>query len=169
MIYLILGFVFFCVFVISHILCARCGLMNVQLSRLLFLSIFWLVVYAAIVQLFDVAAGPGMRSAPLLFTSQALYFLICLTYIVECSLVPYGSPSMKILEWVSRQADAEATHGQLREFLAGEKLIQTRLEDLIAGSYIHFDGARYRLQPRGLRIARLMKAYRGILRREAGG
>ncbi|OGH59281.1 MAG: hypothetical protein A3G34_03080 [Candidatus Lindowbacteria bacterium RIFCSPLOWO2_12_FULL_62_27] len=170
MFWLAMGVLFFLLFVATHILLARAGVMCVELPKLLGLAVLWLAVYGAVWAVGGgMPAGTGFWNVPLAFTSMALFFLFCLCYILECNLVPYGSPSMKILEFVNRSAGAEASHVQLKDYLTGERIVQSRLDDLVASGYIAFDGARYTLQPGGRRVARLMRAYRQLFRLEAGG
>lgn len=159
--------IFFFLFVISHVLCARRKWMGVELSRLMALCLLWLVLYALAIVVFpETMISTG---SPLVLSSLVFYVLLCLSYIVECNLIPYGSPSMKILEFVNRQAGKEASYGQLKEYLTGQKIVLTRLDDLVAGGYVSLDGGRYVLRPSGARIAWIMDAYRGLLRRPPGG
>ena len=115
------------------------------------------------------AGQPFMHRTPLPLTAAVLYVLLSLAYVIVYTAVEVDSPSALIALLVSERGDHGMTYADLRGVLTDETLVLARLHDLVAAGSVSFEGTRYRLEPRGVTIARVFGAYRAILGRGLGG
>lgn len=110
-----------------------------------------------------------VRSPALPVTAIVLYVLLSLVYIVVYTAVEVDSPSVLIALLVHHRGAQGITYAELREALTNENLVLNRLADLVAAGSVSSDGSSYRLEARGLIIARVFAAYRALLGRGLGG
>jgi hypothetical protein len=116
------------------------------------------------------AAGqPFIRGTSLPLTAVALYVLLSLAYVIVYTAVEVDSPSALIALRVSERGDEGMTDADLRDVLTDDALVLARLRDLVAAGSVSRDGTQYRLEPRGVMIARVFEAYRAVLGRGLGG
>ena len=133
------------------------------------------------------AAGGGARAGDVLrlgrlgipalastadFLQVGSFFIACmLAYIVVYSALAADSPSLVLIQQIAAAGTAGLSHESLLERASARVLIDPRLQDLISDRVADFDGARYRLRPKGVRLARLVTFYRNTLMRrfEKGG
>lgn len=122
----------------------------------------WAAGHSAAGQLF-------IRRTSLPWTAAVLYVLLSLAYVIVYTAVEVDSPSALIALLVSERGDQGMTYADLRNVLTDDTLVLARLRDLVAAGSVSRDGTRYRLEPRGVMIARVFEAYRAVLGRGMGG
>lgn len=106
------------------------------------------------------------------FLQVGSFFIACmLAYIVVYSALAADSPSLVMIQQIADAGAAGLSHEDLLERASTRVLIDPRLQDLISDRVADFEGARYRLRPKGVRLARLITFYRNTLMRrfEKGG
>ena len=171
-----LALALFCIFslVLTHGLGIRLRLFTTKWAALFILAFAWLAVYFGLAEIAAPWIQHQAQTRPLfgarwLLSSELLYVLLSFVYFVEFTMVLHESPSMRILREILSRADGGTTEADLRKLFTDENLIRPRLEDLANGGYAAFDGSHYTLLPNGLRIVRLVRAYRQFLRLGIGG
>jgi hypothetical protein len=148
-----------------HVVWFRASLPSHRVQALLALFASGLVFLATLL-MWSPACGD---STPLPATALALYIVCSFAYIIVYTAVEVDSPSALIILIAAGRAEEGITHAQLHDELTDDMLVLARLRDLISAGSVSFDGTRYRLEPRGLLIARTFEAYRALLRRGLGG
>lgn len=155
-------------FALSHVVAFRMRLVGHRFSTLIMLTLPWALVYALATRTLEGRPhSTDVWHAPLSVTGLVLFELLALCYVVGVNGLDYTSPSMMIINAVA--AAGELDDEQLRTRLTNEALIVARMDDLLAGQYIAFDGRQYSLLPRGRQVARIIGAYRALMRRGFGG
>ena len=173
MIHLISSIVFFCLFLITHVVWFRVRPPKLQLHALLLLGSIWLAIYLASLIVFPGLYQLGVShehspfGVPLVLTSAVIYTLLCLCYVIVYSGVEVESPSAKIMLLIYQRG--KMSYAELREIFTNERLVLPRLGDLVSGGSVAFDGVHYRLGPRGAMVARVFEVYRRLLRQGLGG
>ena len=165
MIYLLSAFLFFLLFLISHITGYRLKIFRFQPLVLLSISAVWLGIYIVFIQKFS---APH-RGANLVFTSLAFYLLLCLGYVAESNVIENDSPSMRIVRMIRNHPEGRISYQELKREFSNEEFVLPRLNDLVTKGHVAFDGTRYSLRAPGLAIARLARLYRQLIRRGWGG
>lgn len=111
------------------------------------------------------AAGPAaLRFAP----AEALHLLLfytglTLAYIITYSAVQVDSPSLVIVAAIAAGGGAGLGRDALFAGLTDEILVRPRLEDLVRDEVVAFDGAVYRMCPRGSRFLALIVGWRRLM------
>ncbi len=82
--------VFFSLFVITHILSVRTGLLKPGIPPIVMLSSFWLL------------GEIGCLGTPLISAPLVTYALLSMWYIAEYTLIQYESPSLKMMRFIDR-------------------------------------------------------------------
>lgn len=113
----------------------------------------------------DVPTG----GVPLPATALMLYVLLSLAYTIVYTAVEVDSPSALIVLLVQERGDQGMAYAELREILTDDNLVMARLRDLVAVGSVSATGSQFRLEPRGLLIARIFATYRTLLGRGLGG
>jgi hypothetical protein len=114
-------------------------------------------------------AGGPVGGVPLPATALVLYVLASLAYIIIYTAVEVDSPSALIVLLMRERGDQGMTFSDLREVLTDDNLVMARMRDLVAVGSVSDTGTQFRLEPRGLLIARVFAIYRGLLGRGLGG
>jgi hypothetical protein len=115
-------------------------------------------------------AAPYMGGAtPMPATALALYVLMSFAYVIIYTAIEVDSPSALIALLVHERGTRGMTLAELRELLTDDNLVMARLRDLVAVGSVKATGNEFRLESRGLLIARVFAAYRALLGRGLGG
>jgi hypothetical protein len=174
MIFLVSALFCFLSLMLTHGLGIRLRFFTTAWAALFYLALGWLAVYFGLAAI----AGPwigrhaqahALLGARWLLSSELLYVLLSFVYFSEFTMVLHESPSMRILRDVLSRAEGKTTERDLRKLFTDENLLLPRLQDLVSSGYASFDGSRYVLRPNGIRIVRLIRAYREFLRLGIGG
>ncbi len=114
---------------------------------------------------------PAIGTAADLLQIGSFYIACMLAYIVVYSALAADSPSLVLIQQIADAGAAGLSRESLREQASAAVLIDPRLQDLIKDRVADFDAGRYRLRPKGERLARLITFYRNTLMRrfEKGG
>lgn len=157
---------FFVLFVLSHVLGYRLGMLRHHIERVIVLCLFWFGVYA-LWFLWAVTAG-ACESTALVFTSFILYGLLCLTYLTQSLVLQAGSPSMTIVSLILQNPGQWIDYETLLKNFSDEELILFRMRDLIHSGYVTLKGDTYCLTARGSRVAKLFDSYQRVIMRTMG-
>lgn len=113
----------------------------------------------------------ALQGTPDFLQVGSFYIACTLAYIVVYSALAADSPSLVMIQQIADAGAAGLSHEKLLERASAGVLIDPRLQDLLTDRVADFDGARYRLRPKGVRLARLITFYRNTLLRrfEKGG
>lgn len=98
-----------------------------------------------------------------------LYASLALSYVVSYSAVEADSPSLVIVLNIVKAAPDGLREERLSKIMTDERLVLTRINDLIESGLVHFDRARYKLTPNGITLANIFIFYRGLLGLPKGG
>lgn len=175
MIYLLSAGFFFLLFFSTHVLAFRLGFMKFQTPAFLLISLVWLAAYllslhglGRLMQSFELSDS-GFWGAPLTMGSVVLYLLLCLAYVAESNLVENDSPSLRIIKSILRHPLGKLTIKDLEKEFNDQEFIVDRLEDLVKHGHVEKMGELYHLALRGAFIAKIIGAYRQLIRKGVGG
>ena len=139
------------------------------------LSVLSFLVFIASVATFEVlrlttgAVGFLPQSAWDYWNFLMLYVALTLAYMITYSAVQADSPSMSILLLIEQTGGRGATVAGLTGALNDQVLVVPRLDDLVVGRLVIFEGRRYNVTPNGSFLARIYIFYRALLKMEKGG
>jgi hypothetical protein len=151
-----------------HVLWFRISPPRTRVQALLVLFAVGFVVFAAALAW----AAQSRRLAgpvPLPATALVFYALLSFAYIIIYTAIEVDSPSALIALLVHARGDEGMTFRELREVLTDDNLVMARVRDLVAVGSVSHTATGFRLEPRGLRIARTFDIYRRLLNRGRGG
>ncbi len=139
-----------------HIIVWRVHLPRRQIKALL--VIFTLVPVAALLGV-QYAGSPtlGMFSAPDVFRLVLFYLSFSLVYICIYSAIEIPSPTLTIVSFLARPRPSGCSEQQVADLLIQTDDLNTRIRAMISGGMIALNDGRYRLTPKGRRIARLFE------------
>jgi hypothetical protein len=174
MICLASAFSFFLLVILTHVLFFRLRLMQFQMERFFVICLIWGAVNIAYLFWTVRLAGEGTGalsscSTNLIFSSIAVYGLLCMAYLAQCTGIQVESPSMKIIGLIQRDRRRGITHEELQRCFTDEELVLARLDDLVRCGYVLEEGGVYRLTQRGSGIAGFFGAYQRMIRRNMRG
>ena len=170
MICVLLALSCFILYVLSHAVAFRAGLIRFELIRIFVLMLLWGIVYFFVANSIRLELGwkSSLFDLPLFWSSLLLYVLMSFWYFGETTVVRHPSPSMKIVAALSKNG-GEISAEEIRKQFSNEELIVSRLNDLVAHGHIKYDGNSYTLLPSGDLVVRIFRRYRQLLGRNLGG
>ncbi|MBI4372553.1 MAG: hypothetical protein HY585_02350 [Candidatus Omnitrophica bacterium] len=170
MICVLIAFLCFALYILSHVIAFRAGVIRFELTKLLFLMALWGSIYCLIAIYFVLGArGQSALPVSLFWSSLILYGLMSLLYFGEITSIQHLSPSMKIIVALSKKNTGEITPEEAKNLFSNQELIISRLDDLVAHGHIQYQGGSYTLGPKGKVVIGLVQFYRRLLGRTLGG
>jgi hypothetical protein len=92
-----------------------------------------------------------------------------LAYIIIYSGLEQNSPSMTVVQFVAGAAEQGRSPQELYNLFGSQRLVDERIDSLLASKLIEPKGAGYALTKQGLFWAQLFRAYRKLFHLEPGG
>ncbi len=166
MVYFFLASICFILFIFSHVVTYRLGIICFENWKLILLALIWSIFYLLLAFKTNLLAFSVVK---LEWSSYVCYWLFILWYIGEMTTIQYSSPSMKILKALLRHPEKRIRTQDVQSLFTDQEFIIDRLDDLVLNDHVKKDGSLYFIQPRGKLIAAVFKIYRAILGRSLGG
>lgn len=162
---------FFCLSVMTHIFyCRRKPQSKLHAKAFCLIAGFYLGIYALIssifhfIPIFDASSIWGLSFQ---FTSAVIFLLLIPIYLCFYVLTQLTSPSKRILTCLSQ--GGEQTRVNILSVLEKEKMIDSRLEDLLSTGCVQDKNGRIFLTGDGKKIAAILDVMQWALGREMGG
>ncbi|MDR4503626.1 MAG: hypothetical protein MRK01_02395 [Candidatus Scalindua sp.] len=97
------------------------------------------------------------------------YGILTLAYINTYSAIEVDSPSLLIVEKISKASGAGLSRETMGEQMDDSILVKPRLNDLITHKIAQLSGGKYRLKAKGIFMACIITFYRNLMRVGKGG
>lgn len=105
---------------------------------------------------------------------ESLYIFVLFTsltlgYIITYSAIEVDSPSLSLVMAFDKSAKDGLSREEISKFMTNEKLVITRINDLVRDKLIYNDSSKFKLTVKGRRFIRIFILYRRFLGAQKGG
>lgn len=115
-------------------------------------------------------AGPIAPRSPWEMVHVAIFHVaLTLAYVVAYSAIEHRSPSMTVLTFVADAGPSGRSVAEVHALLEAASPVEVRLRAMVREGMVTVEGSRYRLAAKGLAWARVLTAWRRLLRLPRGG
>lgn len=170
---LLYGTVLICIAFFIHLIMWRIHVPQNQTRALLQIFFGTLIVSISVLWRFsgDIAMfGIPAPTAKYEYVQLAFFFVsLALAYISTYSALEVDSPSLVMVMNIAKAGRNGLDKNALQQKMGDDILVVPRVRDLVAGEMVSLDGDVYRLNAKGIFVARIFIAYRRLLKKTQKG
>lgn len=159
---LFLGLALFFIALIFHVAVWRMAHPERGIKTLLEIFIIALIMGIIALRVFSM-------TWPEIFHICLFFISLALAYTVTYTAVEADSPTLLILNEISRCGQTGLAANKLEQLMSDEVLIKPRINDLISDKMVYLAGEKYRLTSKVAFIIRIFIFYRKLFGLERGG